>query len=174
VSALTLVGAPARSWRDVLRRGVAERSRRNVDLVHPIVRALDRSSEDIIERAERREAEMALRLRGEVVRIGLAGIEQAIHTPTLALATMLHRSVSVVHGEQDAWSHPDEAALLISALRASGNDPGVWPISGSGHDLAEADDALIDEIAADLASRIRSVDLPPVLVAIEEMDGDVR
>jgi pimeloyl-ACP methyl ester carboxylesterase len=144
VSALTLIGPSARSWRDVLRRGVAERTRTGTDREHPLVRALDRSSEEIIERAERREA------------------------------TMLHRSVGLVHGADDAWSHPDESVLLAAALREGGNEPSRRLVPDAGHDLAEADDAVIDEIAADLAARITAVELPPVLVALEEMDGGVR
>jgi alpha-beta hydrolase superfamily lysophospholipase len=175
VSALTLIGPSARSWRDVLRRGVAERSRTGADLEHPIVRAIDRLSEEILERAERREAAMPIWIRGTgVVQLQLAGIEQAIHTPALALATMLHRSVAILHGADDAWSHPDEGQLLAAALSEGGNAVGLRVVSGAGHDLADAADAVIEEAAADLASRITAVELPPVLVALEEMDGGVR
>jgi pimeloyl-ACP methyl ester carboxylesterase len=111
---------------------------------------------------------------GDVVELALAGVEQAIHTPPLALATMLHRSVGLVHGADDAWSHPDESVLLAVALREGGNEPSRRLVPDAGHDLAEADDAVIDEIAADLAARITAVELPPVLVALEEMDGGVR
>jgi pimeloyl-ACP methyl ester carboxylesterase len=174
VSALTLIGPSARSWRDVLRRGVSERGRTGRDREHPLVAALDRSSEEIIERAERREQAMPLRVAGDVVELALAGIEQAIHTPPLALATMLHRSVGLVHGAHDAWSDPDESALLAAALREGGNQPVRRVLDGAGHELAEASDEEIDEIAADLAARITAVELPPVLVALEEMDGGVR
>jgi pimeloyl-ACP methyl ester carboxylesterase len=174
VSALTLIGPSARSWRDVLRRGVGQRGRTGTDREHPLVRTIDRSSEEIIERAERREATMRLRVAGDVVELALAGVEQAIHTPPLALATMLHRSVGLVHGADDAWSHPDESVLLAVALREGGNEPSRRLVPDAGHDLAEADDAVIDEIAADLAARITAVELPPVLVALEEMDGGVR
>jgi len=44
-------------------------------------------------------------------------------------------------------------------------------VPGAGHDLAEAPDAVIDEIAADLAARLLPRELPPVLLAIEEMDA---
>jgi pimeloyl-ACP methyl ester carboxylesterase len=175
VSALTLIGPSARSWRDVLRRGVAERARTGVDREHPIVASLDRASDELIERAERREAEMHLRVaEAGTVQLRLAATEQAIHTPPLALATMLHRSVAIVHGANDAWSHPEESELLASALANAGNSPQRRVAPDAGHDLAEADDALIDEVAADLASRITAVELPPVLVALEEMDGGVR
>jgi pimeloyl-ACP methyl ester carboxylesterase len=175
VSALTLIGPSARPWRDVFRRGVAERERTGVDREHPIVGALDRASEEIIERAERREPEMKLRVSGaDVVRLQLAAVEQAIHTPPLALATMLHRSVAIVHGERDVWSDPEESVLLSGVLAEAGNEPNRRMVPGAGHDLAEADDVLIDEVAADLASRITAVELPPVLVALEEMDGDLR
>lgn len=170
VGALTLIGPPARSWRDVLRRGVAARSRGGTDREHPIVAALDRWSEDVIERAQRREGFFDMRLHGgEVVRLGLAGIEQAIHTPALALASMLHRSISLVHGGADAWADPDESALLASVLAESGNRPSRRVVPSAGHDLAEASDAVIGELADDLAARLQPRDLPPVLVALEGM-----
>jgi pimeloyl-ACP methyl ester carboxylesterase len=170
VGALTLIGASARSWRDVLRRGVADRTRYGTDLEHPIVAALDRWSEEIIERAERREEAVELRVvRGERVRLELAGVEQAIHTPPLALATMLHRSITLVHGTDDHWAHPDESELLAAVLEAAGNAPRRWPVPGAGHDLAEASDGLVAELADDLAARLEPRDLPPVLLAIEEM-----
>ena len=167
VGALTLVGASARSMRDVLRRGVAERARTGVDREHPVVAAIDRASEELIERAERREAAMVLRIGPELVRLRLAGWEQAIHTPPLALATMLHRSVTLVHGERDAWSSPDESRLLTDALGAAGERPGHELIPGAGHDLAEADASRIGALADDLAARLQPRELPPVLLAIE-------
>jgi pimeloyl-ACP methyl ester carboxylesterase len=175
VSALTLVGAAARSQRDVLRRGVGERSRTGTDRQHPIVAALDRASEEMIERAERREASVRLHLRaGASVELGLASLEQAIHTPNLALVTMLHRSVALVHGELDAWVAPDESELLLVALREAGNRPTRRIVPGAGHDLAEAGKATIGELAADLAGRLEPRELPPVLLAIEEMGGGVQ
>ena len=42
IGAVGLIGASARSFRDVLRRGVAERSRTGTDREHPVVAALDR------------------------------------------------------------------------------------------------------------------------------------
>jgi alpha-beta hydrolase superfamily lysophospholipase len=170
VSALTLIGASARSWRETLRRAAAARGRTGTDHEHPIVAALDRWSEDLIERAERREATMRLPLPGGAsVELALAPFEQAIHTPPLALATMLHRSVALVHGEADSWSDPEETALLASALARSGDSPGTRILAGAGHDLAEASDEVIGQVAGDLASRLRPVELPPVLLAIEEM-----
>ncbi|HEX5578953.1 MAG TPA: alpha/beta hydrolase [Candidatus Limnocylindria bacterium] len=175
VSALTLIGPSARSWRDVLRRGVGERARTGTDRQHPGVAALDRWSEEIIERAERREARFELPIAGAgSVPLALAGVEQAIHTPPLALATMLHRSVALVHGANDAWADPDESVLLADALAEGGNEVAHRVVPGAGHDLAEAPGALMGEVAADLAARIRPVELPPVLVAIEEMTDGVR
>jgi len=170
VSALTLIGASARSWRETLRRAAAARGRAGTEHEHPIVAALDRWSEDLIERAERREASMRLPLPGGAsVELALAPFEQAIHTPALALATMLHRSVALVHGEADSWSDPGETALLAAALGRSGDPPGTRIVAGGGHDLAEASDEVIGQVAGDLAGRLRPVELPPVLLAIEEM-----
>lgn len=175
VSALTLVGPSARSWRDVLRRGVAVRARRGTDRQHPIVRAVDAWSEEIIERAERREAALELPVsRSGTVRLDLAAVEQAIHTPALALASMLHRSVTLFHGTDDAWADPDESSLLEAALRDGGNRPDRREVPGAGHDLAEANDLRIAEMASDLAGRLLPADLPPVLLAIEEMNEGVR
>ena len=175
VSALTLIGTSARPWRDVLRRGVAARARTGTDRQHPIVRALDRWSEEMIERAERREPDIDLYLSGaDDVKLELAGVEQAIHTPPLALATMLHRSASLVHGADDAWAHSDESALLESVLADGGNAPSRRLVPGVGHDLADAPAPVIEEIASDLAARIVAVELPPVLVALEEMGDGVR
>jgi len=170
VSALTLIGASARSWRDTVRRGAGIRGREGTDHVHPIVATLDRFSEELIEHAERREASLTLPLRGgRRVTLALAPIEQAIHTPPLALATMLHRSVTLVHGTADAWSDPDESRLLAASLLIAGEAPAVRWVEGAGHDLAEAGDELLGELADDLAARLLPRDLPPVLVAIEEM-----
>jgi alpha-beta hydrolase superfamily lysophospholipase len=170
VSALTLIGASARSWRDTLRRASAVRAREGAEHEHPIVAATDRWSEDLIERAERREGQLTLPLRGGgTAKLALAPFEQAIHTPPLALATMLHRSVALVHGGSDRWSDPDEMALLAGALAEAGNAPESRLLPGVGHDLAEASDAVIGELAGDLASRLLPRELPPVLLAIEEM-----
>ena len=170
VSALTLIGASARSWRETLRRAAAARGRHATEHEHPIVVAIDRWAEELIERAERREARVTLPLSaGRSVTLALAPWEQAIHTPPLALATMLHRSVTLVHGGSDSWAVPDESALLLAALAEAGSEPRSWPIPGAGHDLAEASDEIIGEVAADLADRLLPRDLPPVLLAIEEM-----
>lgn len=170
ISALTLVGASARSWRDTLRRAAAARGRDGTEHDHPIVAAIDRWSEELIERAERREPSLRLPLPGGgAVTLALAPVEQAIHTPPLALATMLHRSVALVHGAADTWSDPGESELLESALRAAAEEPTRRLVPGAGHDLAEASDEVIGEVAADLAGRLLPRDLPPVLLAIEEM-----
>lgn len=172
IGALTLIGACARPYRDLLRRSVGARARGGRMSPHPIVRAIDRWSEEIIEGAERHEAAITLWLTGDdTIRLSLAGVEQAIHTPNRALVTMLHRSVTLVHGARDAWSDPDEAELLAEALRAAGNDPTLQLVADAGHDLAEAPDTVIDEMAADLAARLLPRELPPVLLAIEEMDA---
>jgi hypothetical protein len=115
---------------------------------------------------------MRLTVSGDVVELRLAGWEQAVHTPALALVTMLHRNVVIAHGGDDAWSDPDEARLLAAVLRDGGNDPALLEIAGAGHDLTEADDATIADIAAAIVERLEPRELPPVLVAIEEMQRD--
>ena len=172
IGALTLIGAPARSLRHLLRCGAAARSRGGTDRHHPLVEALDRWSEELIERTERREGELRLRLRGparERVRLNLAAWEQGFHTPALALATMLHRSINIVHGSADVWSHPDEAKLLQVVLESAGNQPDLRLIPGAGHELAEAPDEVIAHVAEDLAGRLVQRPLPAVLLAIQEM-----
>ncbi len=172
LSAVMLIGAPARSQRDVLRRGVSARAQTGTDLQHAIVAALDWWSEEMLERAERREASVEIwGPGGEPLTVGLAGLEQAIHTPNLALATMLHRTVILVHGASDAWVSPDEMELLAATLGAAGNEPVVRRLDRVGHDLAEADDATIGALAGDLATRLEPRGLPPVLLALEEMDA---
>jgi pimeloyl-ACP methyl ester carboxylesterase len=171
VGAVGLIGPPARSLRDVLRRGVAERERTGTDRDHPIVAALDRSAEELIERADRREASVRLYVGAEQVDLRLAGWEQAIHTPAIALATMLHRNAVLLHGSADAWAHPDESMLLERALRDAGNDPLRSVVGGAGHDLGEASDGEIAAFADALVERMEPRELPPVLVAIEEMGG---
>ncbi len=173
VGALTLIGSPARSGRDVLRRAVATRGQTGVDRRHPLIAALDRASEELIERADRHEAGVALHLPGAggPLTLGLAGWQQAFQTAPMALATMLHRSVSLVHGLDDAWADPDESRLLAATLRTAGNDPALQLVTASGHDLVEAPDEVIGSVAVELAARLLPRDLPPVLVALEEMDG---
>jgi alpha-beta hydrolase superfamily lysophospholipase len=170
IGAVGLMGAGARSLRTVLRRGVGERGRTGTDRQHPVVAALDAASEWLIERAERREAEMVIEVAGEPVTLSLAAWEQGIHTPPLALATMLHRDVALVHGVRDAWADPDESRLLAAALAESGNQPHLALVDG-GHELAEVPDADIGAFADAVASRMQPRELPPVLVAIEEMGG---
>jgi len=172
VGAVGLVGAPARSMRDVLRRGVAQRSRTGTDRRHAAVDAFDRWSEELIERAERREPETTLSIADEPVRLRLAALEQAIHTPVLALITMLHRNVVIAHGAVDAWADPDEAALLADTLADGGERPAVDLVAGAGHDLSEAGDERIGEIATAIAARMQPRELPPVLVAIEQMSEE--
>ena len=171
VGAVGLIGPSARSFRDVLRRGVGARSRTGIDREHPAVAALDRAAEELIERTERREAVMPLRVAAEAVELRLAGWEQALHTPPLALATMLHRNVVIAHGAADAWADPDESRILERVLREAGNDPVLQEIPAAGHDLSQADDGQIGAFADALAARIEPRELPPVLVAIEQMGG---
>jgi hypothetical protein len=174
IGAVGLIGPGARSLRDILRRGVAERGRTGTDRRHPIVAAFDRASDEMLERAERREAAMTLDVAGEPVRIGLAGTEQAIHTPALALATMLHRPIVLVHALDDAWADPDESRLLVDVLRDAGNDPVLQVVEGGGHELAGIGDGAVDAFADALVARMAPRELPPVLVAIEEMGGQTH
>jgi hypothetical protein len=169
IGAVGLIGASARSFRDVLRRGVAERERTGTDRQHPIVTALDRDAEALIERAERREPTTTLELATGHTALNLAAWEQAFHTPPLALATMLHRNVVLAHGATDAWADPDESRLLAGTLTDGGNDPVLQLIDDAGHELAEADEEAIGALADALAARIEPRDLPPVLMAIEGM-----
>lgn len=171
IGALTLIGAGARSFRDVLRRGVAERGRDGTDRGHPLVATLDRFAEELIERAARHEPAMRLPLPGGDVELRLAGWRQAFATPPFALATMLHRPVTVVHGTRDRWADPDESRLLAEALRRGGNEPRL-ELTDAGHDLAEAPQRRIDALAAELAARLAEPRaLPPVLLAIQDEGG---
>lgn len=172
LSVVGLIGTPARSLRDVMRHGVAVRAWTRTDLEHPVVAALDATSEWLIEAAERREPQRRIPIAGESVAIGLAAIEQGIHTPAMALATMLHRKVVIAHGTADAWVSPDESRLLAAVLREAGGSPDVHEVRGAGHDLAEADDDRIGSLADAITKRIQVRDLPPVLVAIEQMRAD--
>lgn len=168
VGALGLIAPGARSLRDGLRRGAAERDRTGVDRAHPFVDALDRGVEELVERVDRGEPSTTLHLPGETVELTLSGWEQAFHTPSLALATMLHRSVVLLHGTQDAWADADESRILARVLTDADNEPDVHFADGFGHDLEGADDVL-DRFADALVARIQPRDLPPVLLAIEEM-----
>lgn len=170
VGALTLVAGAARSFRDVLRRGVAERSRTGIDRQHPLVAGIDRAAEELIEAADRREPMRALHLTGiEAVELNLAAWEQAIHTPPMALASMLHRSVSLVHGDADPWVDADEGRLLQATLADAEGEPQLRLIPGGGHELNESSNDLIGELAEELVARLLPRELPPVLLAIEEM-----
>lgn len=169
IGAVGLIGSSARSFRDVLRRGVGHRERTGADRGHPIVAALDRSAEELIERADRHEAEMRMPVGSDVVTLRLAAWQQAFRTPPLALATMLHRAVVLVHGTDDAWADLDETRLLEEVLRAGGNDPLTQLVDGGDHDLAGGDPGAVNAFADALAARMQPRDLPPVLLAIEEM-----
>ena len=104
-----------------------------------------------------------------VVELNLAALEQAIHTPPIALASMLHRSVTLVHGDADVWVDADESRLLLGALAGSEDRPRLRLIPSAGHGLEEAGDPLIDELAEELVARLLPRELPPVLLAIEGM-----
>ncbi len=172
IGALGLIGPSARSLRTVIRAGASARAQRGTDLEHPIVAALDRAAEELIERADRREQEMPVRVADEPVIVELAAWEQGFHTPPLALATMLHRPIVIVHGSDDAWSPVREGELLAEMLTEAGNDPVLTVVPGAGHDLAEAEDAVLESFVDSLVERMAPRELPPVLVAIEEMtDG---
>jgi predicted esterase len=171
IGALTLLGAGARSLRDVLRRGVADRGRDGTDRGHPLVANLDRFAEELIERAARHEPTMRLPLPGGDLELHLSGWRQAFATPPFALATMLHRPVTLLHGTRDRWAHSDESRLLTEALRRGGNEPRLELID-AGHDLAEAPAQRIDALAAELAVRLAEPRaLPPVLLAIQDEGG---
>jgi pimeloyl-ACP methyl ester carboxylesterase len=72
----------------------------------------------------------------------------------------------------DAWSDPDESRLLVEALRRGSNAPHLEIIGGAGHDLAESPDAVVAEIAEDLAARLHDRSLPPVLLALQDTVPD--
>lgn len=170
IGPLTLIGAPARSLRDVLRRGVAERARRRAaggpEPAHPFVAILDRGLEELIERAGRSEAEMTFpAIDGTAPTLALAGWEPAFQIPGRALATLQARSVTVVHGETDAWVDSEEATILATALVATAA-PRRITVPRAGHDLAEAPETVFRDLAADLAARLQPRRLPTVLLSI--------
>ncbi|MBW3612278.1 MAG: alpha/beta hydrolase [Chloroflexi bacterium] len=169
IGAVGLIGPGARSWRDLLRRGVAERERTGADREHPLVAALDRWSEELLERARRQEPTASVAVGEAPLELRLSGWLQAIHTPALALATMLHRPAVLAHARGDAWAHPDESRLLLEVLRAGGNEPAFQLLDAREHDLADAPDGAIGAVAEALADRMQPRELPPVLIAIEEM-----
>ena len=169
IGAVGLIGAGGRSWRDLLRRGAAERERSRRDREHPIVAALDRQAEELLERAGRREPMAELSVAGEPISLRLTGWDQAIHTPAFALATMLHRPVVLAHATDDAWADAEESRLLRDVLRDAGNDPVLQLVGRGGHDLADAGEDVIGAFADALVARMAARELPPVLAAIEEM-----
>jgi pimeloyl-ACP methyl ester carboxylesterase len=171
VGPLTVIGAPARGWRDVLRRGVAERARRrrgdSPEPNHRFIRAWDRGLEELIERADRGEARMSVPwLSGERPVLGLALWEQLFRVQTGALATLQQRSVTIVHGETDAWVDPAEAELLAAILRDRGA-PATMVVRKGGHDLDEAPPTVFRDLAADLRARLQPRRMPTVLLSLE-------
>lgn len=177
VGPLTVIGAPARGLRDVLRRAVAERARRADDHAaprHPFVVALDRGLEELIERSERGESSMPLALPGgRRAVLGLAAWEQGMQTPGRALATLQRRSVTVVHGTDDEWVDPDESELLEAALREA-SAPRRILVPHADHDLLEATEDAIRDLAADLAARLQPRRLPTVLLAVADPPPTLR
>jgi uncharacterized protein len=169
VGAVGLIGPSARSYRDVMRRAVSARLRTGIGHDHPAVAALDAESEELIERVERHELEATVRIGDDDVTLRLSALEQAFRTPPLALVTMLHRNVVIAHGTDDVWADADETRLLVHALQDGGNDPVLQLVDGADHDLAGPPDA-IGDFADALAARMERRELPPVLVAIEEMN----
>jgi pimeloyl-ACP methyl ester carboxylesterase len=167
VSALTLVAPPARSFRDLLRRGAAARFAAPAAARHPFVAALDRSAEELIERADRHEPAMTLPVGDGEAALALGSWRELFDTPGVALATMVRRSTTIVHGTADDWVDADESALLAAVLEAAGNAPSRQLVQGADHDLASADEATIALIADDLAGRLVPRELPPVLIALE-------
>jgi alpha-beta hydrolase superfamily lysophospholipase len=169
IGPLTLVGAPARGLRDILRRAVSERARRRLaddpEPAHPFVAVLDRALEELIERAERGEPAMTIHLPDGPVTLGLAAWEQGFRISDRALATLQERSVTLVHGAADAWVDTEEGLLLEAAL-ADRSAPRRIAVPGSGHDLAEAPDTVVRDLAADLAARLQPRRLPTVLLSI--------
>lgn len=170
VGPLTLIGAPARGLRDVLRRGAAERARRALgdhpEPRHRFVMGLDRALEELIERGGRGEPQMTLILPGgQRTTLGLAAWEQGMQISTRALATLQSRSVTIVHGADDAWVDPDEAALLEAALNGTGA-PLRLVVPGAGHDLGEASPDLFRDLASDLVARLQPRRLPTALLSI--------
>jgi alpha-beta hydrolase superfamily lysophospholipase len=166
-----LLGAPARSLPTIWRRGVSLRALDPAQHAHPIVAAIDRFTEPLFEAVERYEPAIDIEVAGAPLTLDLAPWDQGTHTPVVALATMLHRAVVVAHGTADAWVDVSESALLVDVLREGGNDPVLLTIPGVGHDLAEADDAAIASVASAMVDRLEARELPPVLLAIEEMGG---
>ena len=171
VGPLTVIGAPARGWRDVLRRGVAERARRrqgdSPEPGHRFVRAWDRGLEELIERADRGEAQMRVPwLADERPTLGLALWEQLFRVQTGALATLQQRSVTIVHGDADAWVDPAEAELLADILRDRGA-PATIVVRKAGHDLDEAPPTVFRDLAADLRARLQPRRMPTVLLSLE-------
>jgi len=86
---------------------------------------------------------------------------------TRALATLQRRSVTLVHGETDAWVRPDESGLLATALREAGAPCRIL-VPGAGHELAEASPDLWRDLASDLAARLQPRRLPTVLLSIAD------
>ena len=97
--------APGPLVRDVLRRRPACPSGNDPASIASIPWLMPSTAEELIERALRREPASA----SVTHRSGWSSREQAIHTPALALATMLHHHVVIAHGSRDAWAHPDES-----------------------------------------------------------------
>ena len=166
---MTLIGAPARSLRDVMRRGAAERARTGIDRDAP-VRGSARSWDGGADRAGRPARGWRCRSASgrDATSLGLAGWKQTFDTPGLALATMLHRSVTLVHGERDAWVDPEESDLLARrSARGRKRAASCAASRGVATTSPRRRGRRHRAIAADLAERLVPHELPPVLLAIE-------
>jgi predicted esterase len=171
VGGLTLVGGHARSYRHVLRWSAARWLRDGGPAPHPYLAALYRWSEDLLERAEREEPTFEITPPGASqprIAVPLRSLRQAIGTPPRALATMLRRSVHIVHAADDPAVSAREAEILAGVLEAAGSDVALDVVASGDHDLADLHDAAIDRIAAALAARLEPRALPPVLVALQD------
>ena len=105
-------------------------------------------------------------LSGERPVLGLSLWEQLFRVQTGALATLQQRSVTIVHGETDAWVDPAEAGLLAAILRDRGA-PATIVVRRAGHDLDEAPPTVFRDLAADLRARLQPRRMPTVLLSLE-------
>ena len=87
---------------------------------------------------------------------------------------MLHRNVVLAHGADDAWADPDESRPAAQPSLPDAGNSRLQLIDGAGHDLPRRADAAIGELADALVARIEPRELPPVLLAIEEMGWTAR
>ena len=135
---------------------------------HPFVDAIDRAAEELIERADRHEATMALparRWRGDAAARRLARAVR--HARCGARHDGASQHDDRPRQRRRRGSIPTSPSSSRPARRQAGNAPSRQVVAGADHDLAAADDATIALIADDLAGRLVPRDLPPVLIALE-------